>query len=40
MSGEIQTLIDHRVKPINDARKVLAECEADHGGLTEDENNR
>lgn len=40
MPAEIQTLIDQRVKLIEDARTFLDECEADHGGLTEEENAR
>jgi outer membrane murein-binding lipoprotein Lpp len=40
MPGKIQELVDQRVKLINDARTFLDEGEADHGGLTEEENAR
>jgi len=40
MTTPIQELVDQRVKLINDARAFLAECEKDHGGLTDDENAR
>ena len=40
MATEIQERVDQRVQLINQAREFLAECEKDHGGLTEEETAR
>ena len=40
MPSNVQNLVDERVKLITDARAFLAECETDHGSMTEDEVSR